>query len=165
MGLVVPPLLVALIPVGALTSAALDSSLRHRSNFRIRFAAFLLAAVLPELAVLVGGAAGLVGPEPVMPLLIGLFWGLGILVLAPVLLFYGPAPGRGPSDGGSGGQGPAADPPSPTPPPIGGLPLPDAEQSVMRLRGPGRLRRGAAPRRGAPEPERSPARVAQAAHV
>lgn len=154
MGLVVPPLLVSLIPVGALTSAAFDSSLRHRSRFGLRFAAFVVGVAFPELITAFASATGIVGSEQVLPLLIGLFWGLAILALAPLLLFYGPGSDRGPSDGDNGGPGPADDPPSPTPP-IGGLPLPDAEQSRVRLRGPGRLRRGAV-RRPAREPQRSP---------
>lgn len=161
MGLVVPAVLVALIPIGALTSAAFDSSLRHRSRFGLRLAGFLLGAALPELLVIAGAAVGLVADDPAMPLLIGLMWGLTMLVLAPVLLFEGPGQGRGgSSDNGGDGPGPDDDRPSPKPP-TGGLPLPDAEQSDVRLRGPGRLKRGWGPRRRTREPGRPPARPAQ----
>jgi hypothetical protein len=61
--------------------------------------------------------------------------------------------------GGGGGNDRRKDRPKPTPP--GGVPLPDAEPSRHRLRGPGRLadahpRR---PRRTVPEPRRAPARA------
>jgi len=64
-------------------------------------------------------------------------------------------------DSGGGGNDRVPGVPKRTPP-GGGVPLPDAEQSRLRLRGPGRLA-DARPRRGrrvTPEPERTPARRA-----
>jgi hypothetical protein len=67
------------------------------------------------------------------------------------------------SDGGSGGRPPQPRTPSSTP--RGGLPLPDAEPTGLRLRGPGRLaeHHRARERRPAhapdPSPKRSPART------
>lgn len=61
---------------------------------------------------------------------------------------------------GGGGNDRVGDPPRQTPP-RGGVPLPDARQSTLRLRGPGRLS-DARPWRGrrtAPEPVRTPART------
>jgi hypothetical protein len=159
MGLVVPPLLVALIPLGALTSAAFDSSLRHRSRFRLRFAGFAVGVTLPEVLVLLGATVGMVGEQMVIPLLVGLFWDLAVLALAPLLLFYGPGFDPGPSDDDDG-SGPGDGRPSPTPP-IGGLPLPDAQQSAMRLRGPRRWRRTARSRRRNREPAHRPVRAQQ----
>jgi hypothetical protein len=68
------------------------------------------------------------------------------------------------SDSGSDdgwGRGPKVPPKPPEQPPGGGIPLPDAEQSSVRLRGPGRLAdlRPAPERRPAREPARDPVRV------
>jgi|SRR5579864_2889452 len=59
-----------------------------------------------------------------------------------------------------GGGGPKL-PPAPPAPPRGGIPLPDAVQSRVRLREPGRLREllPRPERRRTREPERSPARI------
>jgi hypothetical protein len=60
--------------------------------------------------------------------------------------------------GGGGGNDRLSDPPKPPKP--GGIPLPDAEQAPVRLRGPGRLADAYdAPRRPHREPERTPERV------
>jgi hypothetical protein len=59
-----------------------------------------------------------------------------------------------------GDDDPPAPPPPPTPRDRGGLPLPDAESSAVRLREPGRLADGhpRPARRPAHAPEREPAR-------
>jgi hypothetical protein len=149
---------VALIPLGVLYSAARDRSLRRRSRFGLRLSAFVISVCLPELIVGVGSASGLIRSEPVAPLLLGLFWGLMVVVMAPIFLFYGHDSDPGQGDEGGYGPHPGEDPPSPTPP-IGGLPLLDAEQSRQRLRGPrpatGKLRT----RRRHHEPTRMPTRV------
>jgi hypothetical protein len=158
MGLVVPPLLVALIPLGALTGAALDPELPHRSRFGLRFAGFVAGVTLPEVLALLAATLGIVSKETVVPLLVGLSCGLVLLVLAPRLLFYGLGSDPGPpDDDDDDGAGPGDDRPSPTPP-TGGLPLPDAQQSAMRLRGPRYWRRSARSRRRSREPARMPVR-------
>jgi hypothetical protein len=70
----------------------------------------------------------------------------------------GQNPGSDSDDGW--GRGPRT-PPSPPTPPRGGIPLPDAVQASVRLRGPGRLSelRSGRERRSVPEPARRPARV------
>jgi hypothetical protein len=83
------------------------------------------------------------------------------LMLVPALLYRRPGPSPGPSeDEGGGGPGPEQPPARPTPP-IGGIPipLPDAEQSRTRLRGPRGPQRWRRPRRPAREPQRLPART------
>ena len=66
------------------------------------------------------------------------------------------ARGRGRVDGGGGGNDRLQQPPKPPRP--GGIPLPDAEQSPQRFRGPGRLadRYEWPVRRPAREPQRTP---------
>jgi hypothetical protein len=60
--------------------------------------------------------------------------------------------------GGGGGNDRLSDPPKPPKP--GGIPLPDAEQASVRLRGPGRLADAYdAQRRPHREPAREPERV------
>jgi hypothetical protein len=85
-----------------------------------------------------------------MPLLFSLIPGL---LLAPSLLYE-----DGPSDGGGGPGGPGHDEPPTVPqPPIGGLPLADADPSPARLRGHSRTWvRRRRPRRASAEPARQP---------
>ncbi|HWD64862.1 MAG TPA: hypothetical protein VG405_06780 [Solirubrobacteraceae bacterium] len=156
MGLVA--LSVALIPLGVLCSAARDRSLRRRPRFGLRLAAFMVSVSLPELVMAVGSTVGLIRHQPVAPLLLGLFWGLIVLVMAPIFLFYGHDAGPGPNDEGEDGPEPGEDPPSPTPP-RGDLPLPHAEQSRLRLRGPRPGPGRAWPRRREHEPTRVPTRA------
>ena len=63
-------------------------------------------------------------------------------------------------ESGGGGNDRTLDRPKQLPP-SGGIPLPDAEQSARRLRGPGRLSDGypRRERRAMPEPSRSPVRT------
>lgn len=160
MGLAV--LSVALIPLGVLVSAARDRSLRRRPRFGLRLGLFMVSVSLPEVVVLVGTSVGLLQVDTVGPLLLSLFWGLILVVLAPVFLFYGHDVDPGQSDEGEDGPEPGEDPPSPTPP-IGGLPLPHAEQSRLRLRGPrpalGRSWVARRDHRPAHTPTRMPTRV------
>jgi hypothetical protein len=84
-----------------------------------------------------------------------------VLVLAPLLLYRrGHRPGPPDSDSGEGWGNGGPEPPR-TPPdrPAGGIPLPDAEQTRIRLRGIGRLadKLPTRPRRPAREPDRRPA--------
>ena len=157
MGLAV--LSVALIPLGVLVSAARDRSLRRRSRFGLRLAGFMVSVSLPEVVLAIGTTFGMIRSEPVAPLLLSLFWGLLVLVLAPIFLFYGHGvdpPGS--SDDGGDGPGPGHDPPSPTSP-IGGLPMLNAEQSRLRLRGPRPALGSTWKWRRHPEPTRSPTRI------
>lgn len=150
---------VAGIPLGVLVSAVRDRSLRRRDRFWLRLTAFVVCVCLPDLLFLGGSAIGLVGGDAVMPLLAGLLWGLLLLALAPSVLFQGPGfdPGTPPDDDG-GGPGHGDDRPRTPTLPIGGLPLPDAEQSSVRLRGP-RPGRRPLERRPAREPTRTPSRL------
>jgi hypothetical protein len=118
----------------------------------------MVGVCLPELIIGIGTASGLIRSEPVGPLLLGLFWGLLLLVLAPIFLFYGHDVDPGQNDEGDDGPEPGEDPPSPAPP-TGGIPLLDAEQSPVRLRGPRpALRRGFTRGRDR-EPARPPVRT------
>jgi hypothetical protein len=156
MGLAVVALAVALIPVGALVGAARDRSLRRRPRFERRFGVFLVLVTLPEVVVVIAATAGFVGDQVETLLLLSLFWGIALLPLASVLLFHGPGSDPGPSE--DGGDDPDSGDDRPSPPlPLGGLPLPDAEQSSTRLRGP-RPRRGFSVRRR-PAPQRQPRRT------
>ncbi|HWD84552.1 MAG TPA: hypothetical protein VG321_02295 [Solirubrobacteraceae bacterium] len=157
MGLAV--LSVALIPLGVLISAARDRSLRRRSRFGLRLASFMVSVSLPEVVVWIGSLVGMIRSEPVVPLLLCLFWALIVLVLAPILLFYGhDVDPPGPSDEGGDGPEPGEGPPSPTPP-IGGLPMLNAEQSRLRLRGPRPALGSTWKWRRHPEPARAPTRI------
>lgn len=82
------------------------------------------------------------------------------LILVPALLYRRPGSSPDSSDDeGGGGSGPGPGPPPPAPP-RGGVPLPDAQQSRLRLRDHGRrvlgVRRA---RRPAREPARAPGRI------
>jgi hypothetical protein len=156
MGLAV--LSVALIPLGVLFSAARDRSLRRRPRFRLRLAGFMVSVSLPEVVVGIGTTFGMIHSDPVVPLLLSLFWGMLVLVLAPIFLFYGHDVGPGPADEGGDGPEPGGDPPLPTPP-IGGLPLLHAEQSRLRLRGPRPALGSTWEWRRHPEPARAPTRI------
>lgn len=156
MGLVV--LSVMLIPVGVLISGAVDPKLHRRPRFALRFTVTLSCVILPDLVLGAASIAGVFGTDPSSVLLGGLGWSLALLPLAPRLLFEPPGFDPGQSDEGGGGPHSGDDRPSP-PPPMGGLPLADAEQSSVRLRGPRPRRRSLTRQRPAREPQRSPRRV------
>ncbi len=149
---------VALIPLGVLFSAARDRSLRRRPRFGLRLTGFMVCVSLPEVVIGIGSTVGLIRSESVAPVMLGLFWGLLVLVVAPIFLFYGHDVDPGQSDEGGEGPGPGQDPPSPTPP-IGGLPLLNAEQSRLRLRGPRPAPGSTWKWRRHPEPTRPPTRM------
>jgi hypothetical protein len=151
MGAVIVLSLVA-IPLSVLVGAVRDRSLRRRSRFRLRLAAFVIAMAVPWMIEPPGAISEQANLTPV---LLGLGWGLLLVSLAPVLLFRGSAPEPGSSD--EGGTDPDDDL-QPPDRPIGGIPLPDAEQPAKRVRGPHPRRRATPPRRSAPEPERRPLR-------
>jgi len=123
--------------------------------------AILLARMVPVITFAGAVVAQATGHRELMQPL-----ALVTVALAPVLLprrmlYPNPDPPPGGSDDsdGGGGHGP---PRRPTPPegPRGGMPLPDADQARVRLRGHGRpaLTRPR-PRRAAAEPVRSPGRI------
>src|ERR1700733_3741866 len=148
MGIVV--LSLAAIPFGVLITSVRDRTMGRRPRFWLRFTGFVVCMLVPWGASLVGA----LGDELRFVLLcIGLAWALLLLALAPLILFQGPGADPGPSDDGGGGPGPGDDGRGPDRP-IGGIPLPDAEQSGSRLRGPHRHRPSAPARRGARERER-----------
>ncbi len=154
MGVVVV-LSLAAIPFGVLVGALRDPTLHRRSRFWQRFAGLIICMVLPWLVALVQPA----GEQAVLTLLLlGLAWALLLVALAPLLLFRRPGSDPGPSDDSGGDSGPDDDRPRP-PHPIGGIPLPDAEQPASRRRGPHSPQPPAWPRRAAPQRERRPSRV------
>jgi hypothetical protein len=140
------------IPIGVMVGAAFDRSLRRRPRFWLRFAGLVIAIVLPGLVAVFAP----VGAQALVTLsLLGLGWGILLLVPSRFVLFdgWGSEPGSADDDG----DGPGPDDGRPTPPsPIGGIPLPDAEPSSVRIRDHRPPRRGARHRRPARDRERGP---------
>jgi hypothetical protein len=155
MGIVV--LSLAAIPLSVLVSALWDPNLGRRSRFWLRFGGLVFCMVVPWIVALV---AALGEQVQFVLLCLGLAWALVLVALAPVLLFGGPGSDSGSSDDGGPGRGPDDDR-RPPHRPIGGIPLPDAEQSTSRLRGPHTTGHPLRTRRGARERERRPARMWQ----
>lgn len=141
----------AAIPFGVLITSLRDRSLRRRSRFRLRFTGFVICMVAPWLIELPRAVSQ---RESVTPLWLGLGWGLLLVALAPFLLFRGAESDPGHPDDGGPDPSPEDDPQPPHP--VGGLPLPDAEQPARRVRGPHAPGRATHPRRPAREPERRP---------
>jgi F0F1-type ATP synthase membrane subunit c/vacuolar-type H+-ATPase subunit K len=165
MGIVVGLVLaVESIPLGILVGALLDSSLRRRARFALRLAMFAMIQTAPAVVLIVGLAFRVLGEQAVGELLAVCVLSVFVSpVLMPVLLF--PWPDRRGSSGenddeghgpGPGGDGPLA------PRPTGGVPLPDAEPSPVRARGPLPLAPFRWPRRPAREPDRTPSRLLSA---
>jgi hypothetical protein len=145
MSTVVVVLSVEAIPIGVLVGAASDRSLRRRPRFWLRFAAIITAIVLPDLVAVV---APVDEETIVMLILAGLGWGILLLVPSWSVLFQGW--GFDPGSADDDGEGPGPEDGRPPPPsPIGGIPLPDAEQSSARVRDHRPPRREARPRRPA----------------
>lgn len=146
------------IPVAVLVGSLRDPSLGRRSRFGLRLAALLVCMAVPWLVGLVGRFSD--GVENLF-LWMGLAWVLTLIALFPRLLFRerGIDPGQS-DDDDDGGPGPEDDRRPPRRP-IGGIPLPDAEQSSTRFRGPHRPRRAVRTRRPARKRERRPARLWQ----
>jgi len=145
----------ATIPLGILVSAMRDPALRRRSRFWLRLTAFVACMGLPWMV----GLFAAVGEQAAGALLwIGLAWMLLLLALVPLVLFRRGGSDPGPSDDGGDGPGPDRDGRTPHPP-LGGIPLPDSEQSASRLRGPHAPRHGGRPRRATRERERRPSRL------
>lgn len=145
----------AAIPLGVLIGALRDPTLCRRSRFWLRFAGLVTCIGLPWLVDL---SAGFGEDVAWVLLLAGLGWALLLVALAPLLLFRRPDSDPGSSDDADGGPGPGDGGRSPQRP-IGGIPLPDAEQSASRVRGPHTARRIARRRRAGRERERRPSRL------
>jgi hypothetical protein len=145
---------------GALVAATDRVAVERRSHFRLRLTVLALAPLTVTLALMAAVTQGLLSSEVArmleafLPLIGG-----PALMLVPAFLFRGLGPSSGPSDGDGGGGGGGPDrPPEPPATPRGGLPLPDAEQSRVRLRDHDRPAfRRPARRRPAREPVRVPA--------
>ena len=159
MRLVVAALGLETIPLGILVSVAWGNSPLRRSRFWWRLAGLVLCITLPTLVLVAGVGLRLFGEDAAGTLLWGGFtWGFALAALSPVLLFHGPGWSPGPSQDGPDGPNPQDDWPPPRGP-IGGVPLPDAQQSAIRTRGPHSRRRPRGPRRPAREPKRAPSRL------
>ncbi len=127
----------------------------RRSRFWLRFAGLVTAVVLPGLVAILAP----VGEQAAGPLFwLGLLWGgsadRGVEVCALPRMGSDPGPddedGEGPGPGGS----------RPTPPaPVGGIPLPDAEPSLTRVRDHRSPRRAPRRRRPTRQRERLPSRL------
>jgi hypothetical protein len=133
---------------------------QRRSHFWVRV--LLLALAMPALPLIViGGVALSILPEEAAFIggLLSLWACVAGLMLMPTLLYRGMGSSPDSSDddgGGGGGPGPDRPPRSPTKP-RGGVPLPDAEQALLRLRDHNHPRFGGLKRqRGTREPVRSP---------
>ena len=151
------------IPVGVLVSLVIGGCpdvdharpLRRRPRFWLRFTGVLVAMLLPDL---VAGVLPL-GEQALFPLvLLGLAWGLLLLVPSGFVLFHRADPDPGPADDDDQGPGPGDDRPTPSAP-TGGIPLADAEPSSRRIRDHDRPRRIRRPRRPGRERERLPTRL------
>jgi hypothetical protein len=152
MTVVVVLLFVEAIPIGALVSAVFDRDLRRRSRFWLRFAGIVIAIVLPGLVALAVPVR-----EQTVAMLIGLGWGILLLVPSWFVLFQGWGLDPGSADDG---DGPGPEDARPTPPsPIGGIPLPDAEPSSARVRDHRPTTWPVPPRRPVRERDRSVART------
>jgi hypothetical protein len=146
------------ILIGALIGVVLGCPLCRRSRFWLRFAGVVIAIVLPALLSLVAILATLGEQTAGMLFWLGLAWGILLLAPSRFVLFHGRGLGSGPDD--EDGEGPGPGDGSPTPPgPIGGIPLPDAEPSLTRVRDHRPTRRAPRPRRPTRQRERVPSRL------
>jgi len=143
------------LPFAVLGSVAWGRRSCRRSRFWLRLIGVAFVMLLPGLtAVLLQSDEQTAGAL----LWLGFVWGLAIAGAAAFLLFHREGPDPGPED--DEGEGPDSDDGRPTPPsPIGGIPLPDAEQSSTRLRDHRPLPRVPRPRRPARRRERVPSRL------
>jgi len=143
--------------IGALIAAVFTCSLCRRSTFGLRFSGLVIAIVLPGLV------AAIVAPlgehARGMLFFLGLGWGLLLLAASRPVLFHRQGPDPGP-DHGDGGGGPRPGDGRRTPPaPTGGIPLPDAEPSLTRVRNHRPPRRAGRLRRPVHARERLPSRL------
>jgi hypothetical protein len=152
---VVTVLSVEAVPFGVLIGAVLACPLCRRSRFWVRFAGVGIAILLPDLVAILAPLR-----EQAAGMLLVLGFGWGILLIAPsrYVLFHGEGRDLGPGNEDDEGPGPGDDRPTP-PAPIGGVPLPDAEPSLTRVRDHRPPQRAPRPRRPVRERERLPSRL------
>jgi hypothetical protein len=147
--------LVEAIPIGVLIASVHACPLSRRPRFWLRFAGVLFAFLLPDLVIIFAQ----LGEEAAGRLLVlGFIWGIVLIGPARFVLFHGWDSGAGPGEDDGEGPGPGEGRPTP-PAPIGGIPLPDAEPSLRRVRDHRPPRRAPRPRRPARERERLPSRL------
>jgi hypothetical protein len=152
-------LLVFLLCGGALIAATDRVAVQRRSHFGLRLAILALAPFTLTLVLMAAVKQGLLSTEVArmleafLPLIGG-----PALMFVPAFLFRGLGPSSGPSDGDGGGGGGPDPPPEPPTTPRGGIPLPDAQQSRVRVRDHNRPAfRDLRSRRPSREPVRVPA--------
>lgn len=151
---VVVVLSVEAIPIGALFGVVFTCPLSRRSRFWLRFAAVLSAILLPSL---VASLAPMHEQTAGIVLALAFVWGILLLASSRFVLFHGGGSDPGPD--GEDGEGPDSGDDRPTPPaPIGGIPLPDTEPSLRRVRDHRPPRRASRPRRPTRPRERIPSR-------
>ncbi len=153
-------LVVESIPLAILVSASLDSSLRRRPRFALRLGMFTMIQTAPAVGLIAGAALRVLSEQAVGELLTVCVLSVFVSpVLMLILLFHGPdrSGPSGENDDEDHRPGPGEDGPL-APGPIGGLPLPDADPSPIRARGPLPPRRLRSPRRATREPDRRPTR-------
>jgi hypothetical protein len=116
--------------IGVLIGVVFACRLCRRSRFWLRFAGVVITIVLPALVAILAP----LGEQPKgMLFWLGLVWGMLLAALSWFVLFDGPGFDPGSADGDVEGPSPGDDRPTP-PSPIGGIPLPDAEPSLTRVR-------------------------------
>ena len=143
---------VELCLVAACLSAGSD--LERRSHFWLRM--FLVCLSLPALLLLILAANLLNVLSEHAALVLATMVVFAALLAVPASLCRSPDSSPGPSDDESGG-GPGPDrPPASPEPPRGGVPLPDADLSRIRVRDHGSPKIRSVKRRRAREPEREP---------
>jgi hypothetical protein len=143
------------IPLGVLIGSVRACPLYRRSRFWVRFAGVVIAMLLPDLVAILAR----VGEQAAgMMLWLGFVWGILLIAPSRYVLFHGWGPDLGPGDEDDEGPGPGDDRPTP-PAPIGGIPLPDAEPSLKRVRDHRSPQRASRPRRPVRERERHPSRL------
>lgn len=131
------------ILIGVLIGVVFACPLCRRSRFWLRFAGVVIAIVFPALVAILAP----LGEQPKgMLFWLGLVWGILLIARSRFVLFHGWGFDPGPGDDDGEGPGPGEGRPTP-PTPIGGIPLPDAEPSLTRVRDHRPPRRAPRPRR------------------
>jgi hypothetical protein len=141
--------------IGGLIGVVLGCPLCRRSRFWLRFAGVVIAIVLPALVAILAP----LGEQPAgMLFWLGIVWGILPIAGSRFVLFHGWGFDPGPGDDDGEGPGPGDGRPTP-PAPIGGIPLPDAEPSLTRVRDHRPPEHAPRPRRPTRPRERLPSRL------
>ena len=120
MKVVVVVFTVEAIPIGVLAGGVFASPLPRRPRFSLRFAAVVIAMLLPMLVALFGR----LGEQTAGPVVLsGLPWGIVVVGLSRFVLFHGSGPDPGHRTATMTGRGPGTIVPPP-PAPIAGFRLP-----------------------------------------